>query len=265
MIILFVINIILLSLGLFLIYQANNIKFQRTDQINIFQKQIEQKQKNFQQLKKEYQTYQTLINEQTTQVNFLLNQKNTLNKNIEQAKVQLSQIKDTYQAAAAAYLKEKEDQEKRNFYQIQISKQQISDIIKLNEWKQNLYDPSIVSKIIWSSYIMKPTSNLCNRVIGSSVVCGIYKITNQLTKEIYVGQSVNISDRFKQHIKCGLGIDAAATNKLYNNMQQYGVWNFTFEILQKCTRDKLNEKERFWIEMYQSNKIGLNTQGGTKK
>jgi len=72
---------------------------------------------------------------------------------------------------------------------------------------------------------------LCNRILGSSTVCGIYKITNLITKEVYIGQSVNISDRFKQHIKCGLGIDASATNKLYNNMQEYGVWNFTFELL----------------------------------
>ena len=47
-------------------------------------------------------------------------------------------------------------------------------------------------------------------------------------------------------------------------MQQFGVWNFTFEILEKCERSQLNEKERFWIDMYQSNKVGLNTMKGTK-
>jgi len=36
----------------------------------------------------------------------------------------------------------------------------------------------------------------------------------------------------KQHCKCGLGIDASATNKLYNTMQKDGVWNFTFELLE---------------------------------
>jgi len=117
------------------------------------------------------------------------------------------------------------------FYKIQISEKQIKDIKQLEEWKNNLNDPTIVSKIIWSSYILKPTTDLCNRVLGSSVTCGIYKITNDLTKEIYIGQSVNIADRWKQHIKCGLGIDASSTNKLYNNMQNNGVWNFTFELL----------------------------------
>jgi len=47
---------------------------------------------------------------------------------------------------------------------------------------------------------------LCDRVLGKKVICGIYKITNLLTNECYIGQSVNISDRWKQHCKCGLGI-----------------------------------------------------------
>ena len=117
------------------------------------------------------------------------------------------------------------------FYKIQISEKQINDIKQLEKWKNSLNDPTVVSKIIWSSYILKPTTDLCNRVLGSSAVCGIYKITNDLTKEMYVGQSVNIADRWKQHIKSGLGIDASSTNKLYNNMQENGVWNFSFEIL----------------------------------
>lgn len=182
----------------------------------------------------------------------------------EQVEKQLAQIKGVYQAAAAARIREKEEQDKRKFYQLQISDKHIADIMTLEKWKKDLNDPSIVSKLIWSSYVIKPTSDLCNRVTGPSVVCGIYKITNILSGDVYIGQSVNISERFKQHIKCGLGIDASSTNKLYNNMQEYGVWNFTFEILQKCSRDKLNEKERFWIEMYQSNKIGMNTTKGNK-
>lgn len=182
----------------------------------------------------------------------------------EQVENQLSQIKDVYEAATAARLREKEEKTKKMFYQLQISEKQISDITKLEQWKLQLYDPSIVSKIIWSSYVMKSASDLCSRVIGPTAACGIYKITNVLTNDIYIGQSVNIANRWKEHIKCGLGIDASSTNKLYNNMQEYGVWNFTFEILQKCSRDKLNEKERFWIEMYKANKVGLNTTKGNK-
>lgn len=183
---------------------------------------------------------------------------------IAQMQSNLTELKKVYQAMTAARLRQQEQEEKVSFYTIKISNTQIADITHLQEWKKELHDPSVVSKIIWSTFIMKPTSDLCNRVLGPKPVCGIYKITNKITKEIYVGQSVNIADRWKNHIKCGLGIDASATNKLYNNMQQTGVWNFTFEVLQQCTRDKLNEKERFWIETYKSNEVGLNVTKGNK-
>lgn len=111
---------------------------------------------------------------------------------------------------------------------------------------------------------MKATSAMCSRVLGTSQVCGIYKITDNTTKQSYIGQSKNISDRWKAHVKCGLGIGASPSNKLYNTMQEHGVYNFTFELLEECPPDKLNEKERFWIEMYQSDSLGMNSTKGNK-
>ena len=275
-------NKIIQKIGLLKIDYKNNqalISIQRQEINNL----LEQKNKLNDSIKKEkdnldnyYENLKQQANQSYEQYidtldKCYIKKEREFNNNIQQLKEkqtqienQLVQIKSVYQAATAARIREKQEQEKRKFYQLQIPDKQIADIITLKSWKQDLNDPSIVSKIIWSSYIIKPTSDLCNRVIGSSTVCGIYKITNILSGDIYIGQSVNISDRFKQHIKCGLGIDASATNKLYNNMQEYGVWNFTFEVLQKCSRDKLNEKERFWIEMYQSNKVGMNITKGNK-
>jgi len=68
----------------------------------------------------------------------------------------------------------------------------------------------------------------------------------------------------KQHCKCGLGIEASSTNKLYNSMQKDKVWNFSFELLEECPREQLNEKEAFWIDMYSSNVYGLNSVKGIK-
>lgn len=220
-------------------YEEQRIKHRQIFHQSIRQQQIEMKSQLYQQIGK-------------------------IQKERNQIQSDLAQLKSVYQAATAARLRQQEEQDKIAFYRIKISEGQINDIINLQDWKKELNDPSIVSKIIWSAFIMKPTTDLCNRVLGSGSVCGIYKITNKQTGDIYIGQSVNIADRWKQHVKCGLGIDASATNKLYNNMQKYGVWNFTFEILQKCTRDKLNEKERYWIQMYQSNKVGLNVTKGNK-
>ena len=49
--------------------------------------------------------------------------------------------------------------------------------------------------------------------------------------------------RWKDHAKCGLGIDTPASNKLYKAMLEDGLYNFSFELLEKCSRDELNEKE----------------------
>lgn len=183
----------------------------------------------------------------------------------ESVQADLDQLKNVYNAAAAAKIREQEEQNKLSFYQIHLNDNQIADVSKLQAFKSNLSDPTLVSKVIWSSYVMKPTSEMCKRVLNtSSPVCGIYKITNRVTGQIYIGQSVNIAERWKTHIKAGLGIDASATNKLYNNMQQTGVFSFTFELLEKCTKDKLNEKERFWIDMYASNQVGLNMTKGNR-
>ncbi len=230
------------------------------------QDELQQIEQNYeeQRIKHHQDFHQSIRQEQIEMKSQLYQQIGKIQRQRNQIQSSLAQLKSVYQAATAARLRQQEEQDKISFYRIKISEKQINDITHLQEWKKELNDPSIVSKVIWSTFIMKPTTDLCNRVLGSGSVCGIYKITNKQTGDIYIGQSVNIADRWKQHIKCGLGIDASATNKLYNNMQKYGVWNFTFEILQKCTRDKLNEKERFWIQMYQSNKVGLNVTKGNK-
>jgi len=43
-----------------------------------------------------------------------------------------------------------------------------------------------------------------------------------------------------------------------------GVWNFTFELMEQCDRPQLNEKEAFWIEMYQAYDLGFNSTKGNK-
>lgn len=132
----------------------------------------------------------------------------------------------------------------------------------LENLKASFHKPVVLSKLIWTQYFQKQMTELCDRVLGKKTICGIYKITNLLTEQCYIGQSVNISDRWKQHCKCGLGIEASASNVLYNSMQRDKIWNFTFELLEECPKELLNEKERFWINMYQSNMFGYNSTKG---
>lgn len=178
------------------------------------------------------------------------------------AENELKKIKDSLNAAIEAQLREQEKINKLQFYKLSLSTLELEDIQKLNSIKLSLNQPVILSKLIWSTYFLKQTTDLCNRVLGKDKICGIYKITNLKTEQCYIGQSVGIADRWKEHIKCGLGIDASTTNKLYKAMQEDGVWNFSFELIEKCPKADLNSKEKFWIDFYQSQKYGYNTTRG---
>lgn len=181
---------------------------------------------------------------------------------LEKAEAQLKELMDSLNAGVQAQLREREKEENLQFYKLSISPIDLEDITKLCSLKIALHNPVVLSKLIWTQYFQKQTAEMCNRIFGIDKVCGIYKITNLKTKQCYIGQSINIQDRVKQHIKCGLGIDAPATNKLYNDMQSTGVWNYTFELIEKCKREELDKKEKQWIEIYQSNIYGLNVTKG---
>ena len=118
--------------------------------------------------------------------------------------------------------------------------------------------------LIWQTSWRTPMTNLCNNVIGNKVKTGIYKITNHKTKECYIGQAVDLASRWNDHAKCGLGIDTPAGNKLYKAMQEYGIWNFSWEVLEVCPRDQLNEKEKYYINLYDSKNFGYNSTSGNK-
>lgn len=184
---------------------------------------------------------------------------------IEQKNNQLEQVKKILILAAQQALAEKEKKDQELSYILTLTKKDIDDILLLNEIKDKLSQPVILSKLIWSTYIQKPTNSLCLRLTKGKIVSGIYKITNLLTKQVYIGQSVDISTRLKQHIKAGLGIDCSSTNKLYTSMQQDGVYNFKYEILEECPSVELNEKEKKWINIFQSNIYGLNSNVGVNK
>lgn len=182
----------------------------------------------------------------------------------EMAEADLLRIKDTLNAATEAQLREREKREQLDFYKLAITKDEMNDIQLLESIKPRLKQPRALCMLIWSTYFQKQTTDMCNRVLKMKNPTGVYKITNINTNQVYIGQAIKVADRWKEHIKCGLGIDTPVTNKLYKAMMQDGVYNFTFEFLEECSKDRLNEVEKFWIEMYQSNKTGYNSTKGNK-
>jgi group I intron endonuclease len=92
---------------------------------------------------------------------------------------------------------------------------------------------------------------------------GIYKIENLINGKVYIGQSINTSARWLAH-KEVLSIPSHAyelKKPLYKDMNKYGIDNFKFEIIEECDKEKLNEREIYWIKKYNSYYFDDNSNG----
>ena len=82
---------------------------------------------------------------------------------------------------------------------------------------------------------------------------GIYKIENLTNGHIYIGQSIVIERRLQEHLykpfyeKCD-----QYNTPLYRAIRKYGKEAFSFEIIEECSKDLLNEREIYWIDYYRS-------------
>lgn len=197
--------------------------------------------------------------------NYLESEKQKIAEELSREREILDKVRETRAAALQAQLREQEIKEKLAFYCLQIKDYELDDIKVLERVKEQLHAPRILSMLIWQTYFQKPMTALCNNIIGTGIKSGIYKITNQKNNICYIGQATDLATRWKQHAKCGLGIDTPQGNKLYKAMKEDGLWNFSFEVLELCPSAELNEKEKYYIELYQSKDYGYNGNIGVGK
>lgn len=150
----------------------------------------------------------------------------------------------------------------QDFYRLLLSDYDISDIKLLRDLQIRFARKDVIDKVIWEVYYRPAFDIFAGKALPKDKICGIYKITNIQNQQAYIGQSVDIKERIREHIKNGLS-HKAASNKLYQEMQKCGPENFTFEILEQVPREKLNEREIYWINFYKTKEFGLNvTKGG---
>ena len=195
------------------------------------------------------ETLKDCANSFTSQIN---DKKNELKK----VQDELTDLAQKLNSAVEANKRAEEIKQKQDFYRLQLTTIDLDEIKRLREVEPYLREKEPLNKVIWKVYYEKPYTDLIGRVVGTGIHTGIYKITNIENQMCYVGQAVNIADRWKQHIKRGIGAEAPTRNKLYPAMLEVGVENFTFEIVEECDKSKLNEREDYWQEFFHAKDFG---------
>lgn len=94
--------------------------------------------------------------------------------------------------------------------------------------------------------------------------CGIYKITNKVNNHSYIGQSINIENRWTKEKSRAFNPNSEEYEKtLCRAFRKYGLDSFTWEILEECSQKELDQKEKYYIQLFNTYFNGYNeTTGG---
>lgn len=265
--------------------EENNRIIEKQEQLN---KTYNQKQQELEKMQQSVDSAEMIVREAFTNYNEILNNEykdaeyeydehmrklyeiydnaqTRLMQSISKVEETLAAISATRAAAIQAQLKEQEIKDKEDFYSLTLDEVDKHEVRILQNIENELRDPRPLRMVIWTSYYSKKANDLASRVLGPNEVCGIYKITSKTTSLCYIGQAKKIRERWREHMKCGLGIDTPANNKLYQAMLKEGLSNFTFELLEICSESDLDKKEASFIEIYDSKNYGYNSTSGNKK
>ena len=188
-------------------------------------------------------------------------------KQIEQDKKLIQEALDELKARKENTIKVMKEQEKKenelNFHRIIFSEDELADIELLKQVEKRLHNKDVLRKLIYKTYIEKPMNEMFAR-LNITASPGIYKIEHIKSKKVYIGQSVNVKNRLRDHLKSAVGISTIANQAVHEAMAAEGIENFAFYLIDECDREKLNEREKYWIDFYKSNEWGYNrTRGGS--
>ena len=153
-------------------------------------------------------------------------------------------------------------EEQQDFYRVQLDESSKRDIQLINSIRKDFSKIDILDKLIYDGYVKKSVDEMVKRVLGGRAPSGIYKITRLKTGEIYIGKSTDVKSRWQQHAKSAFHCGTISHSILHTTIEKDGIENFTWELLEEVPKDKLGEREHYWIEFYDSKSYGLNEKAG---
>ena len=206
---------------------------------------------------------QEAINKEVVQLENNYNtHKENLDRDISTLREELSDLKARREAYIEALKAEEKRQQDRAFYTINLTEENKEDIKILRSIEDKLHNSEALNRLIYDVFIKKPLGDLLLRIIGENTYGGIYKITNLDTQRAYIGRSTDIKKRLTEHVKGAFNISTIADQEIHRVMGREGVDKFSFEVLEKVEKEKLNEREKYWIDFYQTQSYGYNQNKG---
>lgn len=236
----------------------------KTQQIQIAEEQIEKAKKelfsDYEKAKEDAkQTYLETLSDMVTNV---MSEYGIKSKELEEVLVKLEEAHAKADAAVKVNKRAEMEKQQKDFYRIQLSPEDLEEIKRLREVEQYLRQKEPLNKVIYKCYYEKPLTSMIGRVLGNRKITGIYKITNLDNGMCYIGQSVDVADRWRQHVKRGVGAEPVTQNKLYPAMKSIGVENFMFELIEECKGNELTPREKYWTDFYQAQTYGYTVKKG---
>ena len=210
-----------------------------------------------------YVLRQEAINKEVVQLENNYNaHKESLDRDIQTLREELSDLKARREAYIEALKAEEKRQQDRAFYTINLTEENKEDIRVLRSIEDKIHNQEALNRLIYDVFIKKPLGDLLLRIIGENTYGGIYKITNLDTQRAYIGRSTDIKKRLTEHVKGAFNISTIADQEIHRVMGREGVDKFSFEVLEKAEKEKLNEREKYWIDFYQTQSYGYNQNKG---
>ena len=237
------------------------------EQQRIDEKVLAYSNKKYDEAEKEITHYYALrqeaINKEVVQLENNYNtHKENLDRDISTLREELSDLKARREAYIEALKAEEKRQQDRAFYTINLTEENKEDIKILRSIEDKLHNSEALNRLIYDVFIKKPLGDLLLRIIGENTYGGIYKITNLDTQRAYIGRSTDIKKRLTEHVKGAFNISTIADQEIHRVMGREGVDKFSFEVLEKVEKEKLNEREKYWIDFYQTQSYGYNQNKG---
>lgn len=243
-----IIGILIISI-IWLIYTLNKLKKYNDELLS----QNQALEEWIQKLLKENHTYKKDDEIQQSQIE-------DARSELDKVQQELAELKQKQSAIVHDILNNKKDLEQQDFYRICLSNEVKSDIEQLEKIRSTLTNKTALDKLIYNEFIKRPLEQMEKRVLGSHY-SGIYKITRLKTGEYYIGRSTDVYNRWQEHVKTAFNIGTIARSTLHTIMATDGIDGFSFELLEKVPKEELNNREKFYIDFYESKKL-LNEKAG---